>query len=290
MLLSAPANAMLVLDATTDNIQAVLGGSVTTNQMQCMSSWRDITTTAYTPGKTITNTNNTTDVNVVPAPGSNTQRVVDFLSIYNKDTVSQTLTLKFDANGTEYILYSGTLNTGERLEYSAAGFNTYTSTGGVKSQSTTGMVTSTTENIVLLGGDVVNNNVTPNTIQDVTALSFAVTSGHMYWFKFSIPYTSAATTTGSLWTINGPVAPTLLSYRSTYSLAATTQTQNSAEAYDIPVASNATTSPVGSGIATIEGFINPSADGTVIARFASEITASAITAKAGAIVRWRQLT
>ena len=40
---------MIVLTATTDNVQAVLGGSVTTNQMRCVASWRDITTTAYTP-------------------------------------------------------------------------------------------------------------------------------------------------------------------------------------------------------------------------------------------------
>ncbi len=37
---------MLILTEITDNIQAVLGGSVTTNQLQCNSSWRDITTTA----------------------------------------------------------------------------------------------------------------------------------------------------------------------------------------------------------------------------------------------------
>lgn len=45
----------------------------------------------------------------------------------------------------------------------------------------------------------------------------------------------------------------------------------------------------GSNIAVIEGFITPSANGTVIARFASEITASAIVAKAGSIVMYQQV-
>lgn len=107
---------MIVLSETTDNLQAVLGGAVTTNQLQCFSCWRDITT-PYTPGRTVTNTNNTTDVNVVPAPGASTQRVVDLVCIYNNDTVAATVTVKFDANGTEYILWKGTLTAGQTLTY-----------------------------------------------------------------------------------------------------------------------------------------------------------------------------
>ena len=108
---------MIVLDATTDNVQVVLGGAVTTNQLRCVASWRDITTTAYTPGRTITNTNNGTDVNIVPSPAASTQRVVDFLSVYNSDTVSATVTIKFDSSGTEYTLWSGALATGECITY-----------------------------------------------------------------------------------------------------------------------------------------------------------------------------
>lgn len=108
---------MIVLTATTDNIQAVLAGSATTNQPQCVTSWRDITTTAFTPGRTVINTNNTTDVNIVAAPAASTQRVVDLINIYNKDTVAATVTVKFDANGTEYILWKGTLAAGESVQY-----------------------------------------------------------------------------------------------------------------------------------------------------------------------------
>lgn len=42
-------------------------------------------------------------------------------------------------------------------------------------------------------------------------------------------------------------------------------------------------------IATIEGYISPSANGTVIARFASEVASSAITAKAGSFVEFMQV-
>jgi len=277
---------MIVLDATTDTVQAVLGGTVTTNQMRCVAAWRDITTTAYTPGKTLTNTNNTTDVNVVGSPGASTQRVVDYLSIYNSDTVSQTLTVKFDANGTEYVLWSGSLATGERLEYvDGAGFRVFAAHGLEKVQSQSAAYVANNMNIVVLGSDVVNNNVVANTIADVTGLSFSVTGGQTYWYEFIIPYTSAATTTGSRWAINGPASPTLLNHRSEYTLTATSVTVNCATAYDIPSASNATSLTTGN-IATMWGIIKPSSDGTVIARFASEVTSSAITAKAGATLRW----
>ena len=136
--------------------------------------------------------------------------------------------------------------------------------------------------------DVVNNNATANTLADVTGLSFDVTSGVRYWFRFIIPYTAAAATTGSRWSINGP-ATTLLFYRSTYTLTVTSETLNAAlTAYNLPVTCNATSVAAGS-VAFIEGVVQPSANGIVIARFASEVTLSAITAKAGAMVDFQAL-
>jgi hypothetical protein len=120
---------------------------------------------------------------------------------------------------------------------------------------------------------------------DVTGLSFAVTAGQTYWFEFVIDYTAAATTTGSRWSINGPAA-TRLAYTSEYALTATTKTLNNAVAYDTPSGANATSPLIAGNIATIWGFITPSANGTVVARFASEVSSSAITAKAGSICRW----
>lgn len=115
---------MLVLTQTTDNLQVVLGATVTTNQLQCVSSWRDITSTpTYTPGRTVVATNNTTDVNVVAAPAASTQRVIDFLSVYNADTASATVAVKLDANGTEYILWKDVLLSGDTLRFiEGAGF------------------------------------------------------------------------------------------------------------------------------------------------------------------------
>jgi hypothetical protein len=57
----------------------------------------------------------------------------------------------------------------------------------------------------------------------------------------------------------------------------------------VPAASNATSAATGSNIAIIEGIIKPSGSGTVIARFASEVASSAIVAKAGSYVEYKQL-
>jgi hypothetical protein len=140
-------------------------------------------------------------------------------------------------------------------------------------------------NVVTLAADVTNNNSTANTIADVTGLSFTVVSGRTYRFRALILYTAAATTTGSRWAVSGP-ATSLLAYTSRYSLTATTQTINYANAYDTPAASNATSTATTGNIATIEGILTPTASGTVVIRFASEVASSAIVAKAGSTLEW----
>lgn len=133
---------------------------------------------------------------------------------------------------------------------------------------------------VFLPNDVVNNNAVANTIADVAGLSFPVVANNTYYFKFRVVYSSAATTTGSRWSINGP-ATTFMNYSSQYTLTATSITNNQGlSGYNTPAGVSAS-SLAANNIAIIEGIIQPSANGTVIARFASEITASAITAIGG---------
>lgn len=124
---------MIVLTQTTDAIQVILGGAVTTNQLNCLANYRDITTSAYTPGRTALNTNNTTAVAVVPSPAASTQRVVDFLSVFNIDTVNATVTVRFSDNGTFYTLFQAVLAPNEKLEYvEGQGFRAINTAGSIK--------------------------------------------------------------------------------------------------------------------------------------------------------------
>lgn len=138
----------------------------------------------------------------------------------------------------------------------------------------------------VLSTDVVNSNATANTLANIDDLSFPVVANKTYYFKAIINYTAAATTTGSRWTINGPTAT--MSYKSTYTLTATGRTTNYSSAYDFPAVSNDYSLTAGN-VAEIEGFIMPSADGTVVVRFASEIANSAITAKKGSILFYKEV-
>ena len=135
---------------------------------------------------------------------------------------------------------------------------------------------------VAITSNVINSHATANTLLDVTGLKFPVQSGKRYSFKFTIPYNAAATATGSRWSINGP-ALSQLHYTSRYTLTATSETVNFASAYNLPSAANLSSLTSGN-LAVIEGTLTAAADGEVIARFASEIANSAITALAGAHV------
>lgn len=136
------------------------------------------------------------------------------------------------------------------------------------------------QQLIVLGSDVANS--ANNTYADVTGLSFAVLSGVSYRFRARIIYDAAAATTGSRWAVNGPTA-TRLAYQVTLPAvtalpASPTITQYST--YDAGTVSTATPATTNNFV-LIEGIVIPSASGTVAMRFASEITGSAITAKAG---------
>lgn len=112
---------MIILSATTDKLEINLGGAVTTSEARCLASWRDVTTTTYTPGRTLALSSGTSDVDISGSPAASTQRVIDLLNVYNADTVAQTVTITFDANGTEYVLWTGVVPNGETLTYAEGG-------------------------------------------------------------------------------------------------------------------------------------------------------------------------
>ena len=279
-----------MLSSTTDLVEVVLWWAITTNQLRCVSSRRDITTTAYTPWRTVINTNSTTDVVVVWSPAASTQRVVDFLNIYNHDTVTATVTVKFSDNWTEYIMWKWDLATQERLEYQDwEWFRAFTSSWALKTV-VNWANTPVTSNLttVVLASDVTNNNAVANTIADVTWLSFTATAWKTYYYRACIMYTSAATTTWSRRAVNH--AWWTLSAYSRYSLTSSTDTINHwVTAVDSPAASNATSASTLANIAILEWFLTASSTWTFIIRFASEVSSSAIVAKAGSILQYQEV-
>lgn len=140
------------------------------------------------------------------------------------------------------------------------------------------------QNTTEITSDVTNDSATANVLTDATGLSFPVVAGQTYHFSALIDYASAATTTGSRWTIAGPTT-SQLSYTSTYTTTATTQSTNFASIYGRPTTSNASSLAAGN-VAKIDGIVKPTVNGTIKVQFASEIAGSAITAKAGSSLTW----
>lgn len=281
---------MLILATTTDKITVILGGAPV-SQLPVVSFFRDINSSDYLPGRNALNTNGVTPVDAVAAPAASTQRVVDFINIRNPNVANATVTVSIDLNGTAFMLRQVTLAQGEVLEYQEGkGWSVYTAAGALKNSLNQGSnAVASGDSVVVLAADVSNANAIANTIADITGLQFPVVNGLRYWFEFFLRYTSAVNTTGARFAINGP-AFTELTYGSRYSLTTTSDTANEGlTAYDLPAAANASPATVGGNLALIRGIIMPSADGNVIARFASEIASSAIVAKAGSFVRYRQL-
>lgn len=140
------------------------------------------------------------------------------------------------------------------------------------------------------GSDI--NNATTS-FADVTGYSFAVVSGVKYYFRFRIPYTSSISTEGSRWAINGP-STTYLQYDVSFNLTAAARAFHlSNNDYDEPATASGTTNTAtgGDNVCWIEGVIVPSADGTVIARFAAENGgAQSITAKRNGYNGWIEVT
>jgi len=110
----------MYLSATNEKLQVVLGATVTTNQLEWHCSYQDITSAGMTLPQSSSQglTNNTTDVDLVAAPAASTTRQVIIINIYNDDTVSQTVTVKKDVGGTDYILWKGVLLAGDILYWS----------------------------------------------------------------------------------------------------------------------------------------------------------------------------
>lgn len=119
---------MIRLDKTTRKLQIVLAGAITTNQLQCTVSFYDVAAlnkddrSLYRGATQVSTSNSTTDADICAAPTVvGTIRHIDYIAIYNLDTVSATVTVKMDDSGTETIHVKQQLLTTESLVYTDNG-------------------------------------------------------------------------------------------------------------------------------------------------------------------------
>ena len=123
-----------------------------------------------------------------------------------------------------------------------------------------------------------SSNTTPS---DIPGLSFSVVNGHRYYFRFCVTFQTAATTTGVGFVFSNP-AMTSESWRvDIRQAAAGTDSfyQNFATSLSTVLVNASVVAANADYIAVIEGFCQPSADGTLQLQTRSEVNLSQITIK-----------
>lgn len=108
---------MIVLDANNRSLIALLGAAVSANQLPITAHYVDITATTFTPKFEDSVSNDTSEVTIMSAPSSSTQRMLKSLTIFNADTSAATVTIKYNDNSTKRTLFTVTLDPGESLAY-----------------------------------------------------------------------------------------------------------------------------------------------------------------------------
>ena len=161
---------MLLLASTSDLLRVVTSSAATTD---VHASFVDVNGSTVTPGRTNTLISTATTTTVVGSPGASTYRTVKTLTIRNRHASTAQDVTVLHSDGTNIPeLIKATLSAGDALHYDEhAGFTVRDLLGRIKSRSD-GLASAAINslNTVVLASDVINNNATLNTIQDVTGL------------------------------------------------------------------------------------------------------------------------
>lgn len=99
-------------------LQVVLTTAATSLNMPILADWVDANGMT---GLSTSNTNGTTAVDILLAPQTNTQRKLNGLTIYNRDTASKIVQINLNDNGTLFPIIDITLQVDDTLGYSDAG-------------------------------------------------------------------------------------------------------------------------------------------------------------------------
>lgn len=103
----------LVLDATTKTITAVMSGAAATTNPDFTVAYADNNGTTFTEGANDGAFNGTSSVTLCSAPASSTRRVINSITIENKDTAAVTITIYYNNNATLRNIAKVTLQVGD---------------------------------------------------------------------------------------------------------------------------------------------------------------------------------
>lgn len=100
-----------------DTLNIDLLSAITTNELQTLISYRDISSTGYSAGRQADLTDGTTKTDILDTPSLTDERVVDFISVSNTDVKAHTVTIAFNDGSSDTRLWTGVLAQDELLTY-----------------------------------------------------------------------------------------------------------------------------------------------------------------------------
>ena len=112
---------MIRLDATTRSITFSLDGSITTNQLEIVSSYSDNNGTTYVGGTTTALSNNASQITIVSAPATSVVRDIDSITVFNNDTVVTGINIFLNDNGSLFQLVGANLQPADTFTWTHAG-------------------------------------------------------------------------------------------------------------------------------------------------------------------------
>jgi len=283
---------MITLVNTADKIQVYLSASVTTNNVNCYTAYRDTTTTSISPIGYYTASNGSTAIDLISSPASSTQRLVEYISIHNTDTSPTDVYIQFSDNGTKYILQKAILQPNDKLEYSdKSGFKVISNVGTIKTNLTQLYIpTNSSQSISVLDRDI---TFSPSQVSswintELCVFGFPVEENGLYSFDLLAFYDTSATTNGArfnLLTDGGD----LTGYYYWKSLTTTSWTVGYAITNPLtsPSAVDASSAATTANNVVIRGFIRAGKDEFIKLWLApEEASPSTITLKAGSRVQF----
>lgn len=111
---------MITLDTITKSIEVILSGAITTNELDIVSSYVDISSTGFAVSdiaSTDTLTTGVVAVTAIPVPAAATRRQVKSIFIFNADTAIATVTVSLNNNATIRQMFTASVPVGKTLQY-----------------------------------------------------------------------------------------------------------------------------------------------------------------------------
>jgi hypothetical protein len=282
---------MIILSNTNEKIRVSLSYAITTSQMSCIVSYRDTSSSSITPARNVIYTNGTSAIDLVDSPASSTQRVIDYISVYNNDSSTNVVTVSFLTDITSYRLAVFQLAPTEKLEYhDGQGFRVVSNSQSIKTSTVfDGIADTANLSMMVLNQDFIHisNGDSFRTFPD---LRLAMTANIKYWFRYVIFYNTNSTLIGTRFNLYGDGgASTYLHHLYRNSITTSSETYiGGVSSYNALPVSNLGSASTSGNVAILEGIIQPDYVTTLGINVSCESTGT-LTIKANSFLQYEQL-